>query len=596
MALLEHYNNLVRVRMSYVTSATCVVLITLALGGALQTFASAFNGMCHGWTTLIVVFVALPIVVGVFAYLADLCFLLILDSMNNPPLVRTRANIMICWGLTAGMADAVVVGLFEGVPIVYALVSSFSKPFADLEIIGSYLEGHMLLVALFCASNGHCQRCVRVKGIDDEFHMHIAKLRASKMMGGLARHDAEEALTLAAGMVSIREEVIEQRKVSNRVSEYKWTLTGMALLIMMVLVVLVKTNLVGFNFALPTVCICMVMLSSQVGTLSHRTLYLFLVAAFFVFTILLSAIASVGEQEVGDRGDFLVPPETSDHQFLQRYKQGMYPLCMMHWGHPDMEEQDRLTAVDLTAIAEAIYSKDKEEVEQKLARDFARTDLEDVKLEDIEENFNAIGRWGVVTFPKAKLKVFVIRGTLTTHDVLADVDMWCAVSVLQMMSRLVPLIHLLPHKTISDLLRNAVVNKWIGGPSVWTAVLDRARRLKEESMKDGYQVVVTGHSLGGGIAAIVGADTQLPTLAISPPGTWFSVGRFRVSEDALESAVTVIRPHHDAVPTVDVQIGFVQNIKCTANNPVSCHLLGQTVKTLYASCGDARGRSLPAGL
>jgi predicted esterase YcpF (UPF0227 family) len=45
---------------------------------------------------------------------------------------------------------------------------------------------------------------------------------------------------------------------------------------------------------------------------------------------------------------------------------------------------------------------------------------------------------------------------------------------------------------------------------------------------EGRQVTITGHSLGGGLARIVGSLAQLPSITFSPPGIAQSYRKFQV--------------------------------------------------------------------
>ncbi|CAM9962914.1 unnamed protein product [Sphacelaria rigidula] len=71
-------------------------------------------------------------------------------------------------------------------------------------------------------------------------------------------------------------------------------------------------------------------------------------------------------------------------------------------------------------------------------------------------------------------------------------------------------------------------------------------------------VVLTGHSLGGGLARIVGALEKATSICFSPPGIAQSYRKFSVGAKALDRAllhqmsVSVI-PEHDFIPMVDTQ-------------------------------------------
>jgi hypothetical protein len=63
---------------------------------------------------------------------------------------------------------------------------------------------------------------------------------------------------------------------------------------------------------------------------------------------------------------------------------------------------------------------------------------------------------------------------------------------------------------------------------------------------EGRQVTITGHSLGGGLARIVGSLAQLPSITFSPPGIAQSYRKFQVS---VNTTLEYLR-HHNLVSLV----------------------------------------------
>jgi len=109
-------------------------------------------------------------------------------------------------------------------------------------------------------------------------------------------------------------------------------------------------------------------------------------------------------------------------------------------------------------------------------------------------------------------------------------------------------------------------------------------------------VVITGHSLGGGIAQVLASRLQVPAIVFSAPGIAYSAERFNASLETAGSDIVVIMPDGDLAPGVDLQAGQVQRIACrerktgAQNNPASCHALQRTTWELLRVCGDYAGR------
>jgi lipase ATG15 len=99
-----------------------------------------------------------------------------------------------------------------------------------------------------------------------------------------------------------------------------------------------------------------------------------------------------------------------------------------------------------------------------------------------------------------------------------------------------------------------------------------------------------GHSLGGGIASIVGARNEIEAVGFSSPGIYLSYRKFGIKNCAnIRRFVTNIVPNNDFVPMVDVQTGMLQHIDCehlqTTMNSIMCHGIVHTICELISGCG-----------
>merc|ERR1719235_244956 len=98
-------------------------------------------------------------------------------------------------------------------------------------------------------------------------------------------------------------------------------------------------------------------------------------------------------------------------------------------------------------------------------------------------------------------------------------------------------------------------------------------------------LVLTGHSLGGGIAQIVAARLGLQSLLFSAPGDTFLAKAFDIQKQPALKYVN-IKPEVDLVPRVDEQSGVVQPILCrnkdgTLGSASTCHQILKTACELW---------------
>jgi hypothetical protein len=107
----------------------------------------------------------------------------------------------------------------------------------------------------------------------------------------------------------------------------------------------------------------------------------------------------------------------------------------------------------------------------------------------------------------------------------------------------------------------------------------------------GNNLVITGHSLGGAIAAMIGAKTKTSAVSFSGPGLLYSLGRFDITSQDVRDYVLTMKPRKDIVPQVDELGGLVQEIRCKKSSPMGCHSTSTHLCELYFSCGDPRQRN-----
>ena len=107
-------------------------------------------------------------------------------------------------------------------------------------------------------------------------------------------------------------------------------------------------------------------------------------------------------------------------------------------------------------------------------------------------------------------------------------------------------------------------------------------------------IVLTGHSLGGGLASFMTQQFGLPSISISGPGTVLTGPKLGISEGSpVYGGHVVIVPDFDIVPRVDLHVGTVQNINCLGSvSAADCHSCTRSCCELIRSCGDPFGRTL----
>uniref|UniRef100_A0A0G4I156 Uncharacterized protein n=1 Tax=Chromera velia CCMP2878 TaxID=1169474 RepID=A0A0G4I156_9ALVE len=328
-----------------------------------------------------------------------------------------------------------------------------------------------------------------------------------------------------------------------------------------------------------------------------------------------------------------------------------YPLCRMRYGgsasiraHQPLEKDSRvpgLTLIDMVMLAALSYGEDKHQMNSSMhfyyrngteGRGEGNFPFEIGRV----ENSSAIGRAVEIHFPKQNLTVISFRGTSNKRDAFADLDFWSSIATLQSVDRyVIPLLSWIPTRYVQKALAltflsnedpfkevvvrlrrfvdevrarrsgvavdsspesdSEIAGDWEKGKGASERgskelTLTSDRSSKGQRLRDWapHRMVLVGHSLGGGLASLLGAQKKIPVVAVSPPGLYYVSTKYNVSDLRLESLLTSIVPEYDIVPNIDIVRGLVQQISCAARDSRKCHFVLISLCELVCRCGDPR--------
>ncbi|KAG7402333.1 hypothetical protein PHYBOEH_000041 [Phytophthora boehmeriae] len=215
---------------------------------------------------------------------------------------------------------------------------------------------------------------------------------------------------------------------------------------------------------------------------------------------------------------------------------------------------DGLSVLDLALIADAVYGSTIEIQKDAMDNRFNGTELEDWKYV-ARNNERTDGQyWMEVYFPTINMTVIAVRGTASATEALEDMHFWFGICIMQAINVFVPFLKQLPRAFVVRLLSMNLISAIMPSP-VFTALLHHA---VDTRARVGGNLVITGHSLGGSIAAMIGAKTKTSAVSFSGPGLLYSLGRFDISAQDVRDYVLTMKPQKDIVPRVD-ELGGLRN-------------------------------------
>ncbi|KAJ3355167.1 hypothetical protein GGF32_002148 [Allomyces javanicus] len=254
----------------------------------------------------------------------------------------------------------------------------------------------------------------------------------------------------------------------------------------------------------------------------------------------------------------------------------MYPMCTMKYA-------DRFTLTDFTTMSAAAYG---ESVEDALAYLRGNPNLQDAYVYFTKPNTTQGVNFWEVRFEKSpEVSVVVVRGTSTVEDIVQDAQLWSTSLILQGSSMFGTWIDLWPRPVVARLVQ--FVTSYVAFSNfIYSQEVERYTKALLSSGK--RTVFVAGHSLGSGIAQIVGSRLEVPAIGVSGPGLGLTYLNFGTTVEAVTHWALNIVPFTDPVPMTDVQVATVVHLPCYQSVPSKCHSVLNTLQTMIDVCAGVK--------
>lgn len=383
---------------------------------------------------------------------------------------------------------------------------------------------------------------------------------------------------------------------------HRLSLNVRAVILLVLVIVSGLLSLQTFFVGWPVMGICLIALSTVVqkrfpqifGRAFRKFISAFVVVSliFFSSSFIIGTFVSGGSFKLGafDNSTALVSKEfktthgvsesiTINGKVITFDDTSEYAACSVSY--------QGLSVLDLALMADAVYGTTTDIQKSTMENRFNGTELENWRYVARNNESTDGQNWMEIYFPSVNMTVIAVRGTASATDALEDMHFWFGICIMQAVNVFVPFLKQLPRAFVVKLLSMKLISAIMPSP-VYTDLLNHA---VDTRARVGNNLVVTGHSLGGAIAAMIGAKTKTSAVSFSGPGLLYSLGRFDIASQDVRDYVLTMKPKSDIVPAVDQLGGLVQEIRCKHSSPMSCHSTSTHLCELYFSCGDPRQRN-----
>ena len=267
-----------------------------------------------------------------------------------------------------------------------------------------------------------------------------------------------------------------------------------------------------------------------------------------------------------------------------------HDICGKTWNN--------LNIVDLANLAGAAYKNKQEDGTQNCGgvKNYLDMTIHDNDWTVVNNSHVADGAvFYELRSEQKDVTVIAIRGTdpKSVSDFLQDADFWSEAALFQLFSTIIPFTSILPDETFRQMVYFASVFEYaVDAPArrYFTGLkkyIERRLSTSSTNKLDKEKLLVTGHSLGGGLSKMAGATFGIRSFSFNGPGLIYSRGKVGDNgvdlEDINRSVVNVVL-QGDVVSLVDRLGGSIHRLKCHDGSFITCHGIDKVVEELRTQC------------
>lgn len=342
-----------------------------------------------------------------------------------------------------------------------------------------------------------------------------------------------------------------------------------------------STGAVCFAFFYPFLTACIISYVCFRGSRKPNGEYFVIkkrFAVFFIAAYLAALILTATSRAYSENVcDFPPMNHTTARGFsIRENEPPKYPICDKTW------TPLRLNAADMAYLSFVAYQKNWNK--QSLSESISRYFLDRGGQWNVSYISEGNPRFYHLFEATRQVHIISIRGTASAREWFEYLKLWSEVISYQLISEALPvqrfpLSFVTSYVSATSFLENLLHHNCPGFSFV--SIESYLEKINQTSKSN---VILTGHSFGGGLAKIIGSRHRIPAVSFSSPGEVCIRDKMGFTLEDLQRYTTSVVSRDDMVTWIDHHGGLVQYISCDASRYGQCHSTN-TYCELKTSCG-----------
>ena len=249
-----------------------------------------------------------------------------------------------------------------------------------------------------------------------------------------------------------------------------------------------------------------------------------------------------------------------------------------------------LSILKISSFTLATYMSGVENTKNYYDKTFFKEKIENItemKFLDVQSKYGVVLLVNIDIPNEKPLTIFAIQGSIKKLDWWVDIEMFCSSAIFTLLNTIsLSQLESLTSKVINWLL--TIPLRLLEKFTLFTKYIDSLHNLIEEEIdkiKDTRNILIAGHSLGGGLSKFLGLKYHKESISFSGPGITPLEYKLKDEIDYKYYKMNLIDviPDYDVIPRIENTAGIKYRVLCNKGF-FGCHSIERTICQIGATC------------